>query len=71
MPERFVTVTEAKRRVGLSAPTWCERVRRGEIVLYSNPRDRRSRLVAVEDLDRLMTPQPLPVNNGDRVPVAS
>ncbi len=65
MPEQFVTVTEAKRRIGVSAPTWGERVRRGEIVLYSNPRDRRSRLVAVDDLDRLMTPRPINAQDGN------
>jgi hypothetical protein len=67
----FVTFSEAQKRAGVSYPTLRDRVRRGELVIYANPKDRRSRLVAVDDLDRLMTtPRPMSAQDGDRVPVA-
>lgn len=71
MAEQFVTVTEAHRRAGVSLTTLRDRARRGELVLYNNPRDKRSRLVALEDLDRLLTPQPVhPQQDGQELAVS-
>ncbi len=67
MPGQFVTIGEAQRRVGLSSPTFRDRVRRGEIVVFSNPRDRRSRLVAVDDLEKLLTPRPIPAHERNDI----
>ncbi len=66
MAGQFVTIGEAQRRIGVSHPTFRNRVRRGEIATFTNPRDRRSRLVAVEDLERLLTPRPISVQQGGR-----
>ncbi len=65
MAGQFVTITEAQRRAGVSLGTLRDRVRRGEIVVHTNPRDRRSRLVAVDDLERLMTPRPINAQDGN------
>ena len=68
----FVTFTEAQRRAGVSYPTLRDRVQRGELVIYQNPKDRRSLLVSVDDLDRLMTtPRPITsVQDGPRLPAS-
>ncbi len=66
----FVTFGEAQRRAGVSYPTLRDRVRRGELVIYANPKDRRSRLVAVDDLEKLLTPRQINAQEGDRVPAA-
>ena len=62
----YLTMAQAARRLGVSMPTLRERVRRGEIVVYSNPVDRRSRLVALADLASFAHPQPLTHVSGGR-----
>jgi len=55
MPDlsQFVRADEACRRTGLSERSLDRRIYAGEIPSFRDPRDRRYRLVAVEDLDRL------------------
>ncbi len=64
MTGELVPMTEAAKRAGVSQVTFRDRVRRGEIVTFTNPRDRRSRLVSVGDLDRMMTPRPINSASG-------
>jgi hypothetical protein len=56
MPElaRFVRVDEAAQRTGMTPRAIDRRIGAGEISSFRDPRDRRHRLVAIEDLDQLM-----------------
>ncbi len=56
MPEhlaQFIRVEEAAKRTGLSGYSIDRRICAGEISVYRDPRDRRRRLIAIGDLDRL------------------
>ncbi len=53
----YVTLAEARRKLGISGDTLRRRLRQGEITLYSNPTDRRSRLVRIDELERHATPR--------------
>lgn len=57
MTERtdVITVTLAARRLNISEPTFRRRVRESELPIYTDPRDRRRRLVRTADVDRLDT----------------
>ncbi len=70
MADQYLTITQAQQRAGVALGTLRDRIRRGEIVVHTNPRDRRSHLVAVEDLERLLTPHPIRTEDSSRVPAA-
>ena len=60
MPQGYVTISEARARLGLSDPAFRRRLRAGVLPTYRNPKDWRSRLVSVEDLERYVTvPTPI------------
>ncbi len=58
MSDDFMPLQQAARRVGVSRLTFRRRVHRGDIEVFSNPRDGRSRLVRVADLENFITPKP-------------
>ena len=58
--ETYVTISEAATRLGVSGEFMRRRLRDGALVAYSNPRDRRSKLIALDHLERFSIPQPLP-----------
>ncbi len=59
MPNGFVTITEAGRRLGVSDEFLRRRLRNGDLVAFSNPLDARSKLIPVAQLERFATPRPL------------
>ncbi len=68
MREGFVTLGQAASRLGISDFALRDRLARGELVTYHNPRDRRSRLIRLEDLKQYDTPRPIEAQtrgNGD------
>lgn len=56
--DQFVTVGEARRRLGISPRLMSRLVANGTIATYRLPVDRRKKLVKVRDLDKLTTPVP-------------
>jgi excisionase family DNA binding protein len=59
-PDGYLTMAEALTRLGISKATLQKRVRAGELPTYRDPRNKRVRLVKVEDVDRLAQPVPEP-----------
>ncbi len=59
MANEFVTITEAGRRLGVSSEFMRRRLRDGELVAFTNPKDGRSKLIPVELIERFATPRPL------------
>ncbi len=55
----YLSLTEAARRLGISEPALRRRVDRGQLAVYSNPIDLRSRLIKTADLERYTVPQPV------------
>ncbi len=67
--DQFLTLTQAARRLGLSEPALRRRIQAGVLPVFTNPRDRRSRLIRLIDLDTYAVPTPvLPVGreNGSK-----
>jgi excisionase family DNA binding protein len=60
MQDEFLSLGQAARRLGVSEFALRRRIAGGEIPVYDNPRDRRSRLIAVSDLEAYATPRRLP-----------
>lgn len=61
-PTELLPVTDAARRFGVSEPTFRRRVRDGNLPLFADPRDRRRKLVRIADVDRLGSPEPIPID---------
>ena len=59
MGGEYVTITEAAARLGVSDPALRRRVLAGDLVTFTNPRDRRSRLIRLADLEAYMVPRRL------------
>lgn len=55
----LIPVTIAARTFGVSEPTFRRRIREGVIPLFTDPRDKRRKLIRAADLDRLGTSQRL------------
>ena len=69
MADEFVTVTEASRRLGVSGEFVRRRLRDGALIAFTNPKDGRSKLIPVDQLDRFATPRPLtPIRRAEEVP---
>ncbi len=52
--EEYITLKEARERFGISAYQLSQMVSNGQIKVYDNPKDRRSFLVAVAELERIL-----------------
>jgi excisionase family DNA binding protein len=57
-PAGYLTVAQARDRLGVSKMTMFRLMRREHVPTYRDPRDARLRLLKVEDVDRLMQPVP-------------
>ena len=66
--DEFVRFGEARRRLGVSDVTLRQRVRRGELRVFRDPRDHRRRLVRVDDLAAFARPRPIAPREGNAVP---
>ncbi len=64
--KQFVRAQEAQKRTGLSGFALDRRLAAGEIPTWRDPIDRRFRLIAEEDLDRLLNVTPF---GRDRVAI--
>ncbi len=51
---KFVRAEEVRERTGLTGRTLDRRLAAGLVEVFRDPRDKRRRLIAVEDLDRLL-----------------
>ena len=59
MPDTFLPITEAAKRLGVSCFTLRRRIAEGELDAFANPLDRRARLVRTTDLERYAAIRPL------------
>lgn len=57
-PEGFVTLAEAGRRLGVAKGTAQRMAQDGRLQTFRDQRDKRVRLVKVEDVERLARPVP-------------
>ena len=57
-PDGYLTLTQARERLGISRTTLFRALARMGIRTFNDPRNNRVRLVTVEDVDRLMQPIP-------------
>jgi hypothetical protein len=55
-PEGFLTMAEARVRLGVSKMTLAKLVRAAGVKIYEDPRDARMRLLSVEDVDEMARP---------------
>jgi excisionase family DNA binding protein len=55
-PEGYLTLAQAQARLGVSKPTILRMTRDGRLETYEDRRDRRVRLVKVEDVEALAQP---------------
>ena len=58
-PSGYLTVSQARERLGVSRMTMYRLLRRYNVPLYADPRDARVRLVKADDVERLTRPIPL------------
>jgi excisionase family DNA binding protein len=57
-PAGYVTLAEARAQLGVAKATITRMVNDGRLPTFDHPRDRRVRLVKVEDVERIMYPVP-------------
>ncbi len=57
-PEGYLTMAQARARLGVSKVTMARIVRSSSVRTYEDPRDARVKLLRVEDVDRLAQPRP-------------
>ena len=58
VPEGYLTMAQARARLGVSKVTMARIVRASGVQTYEDPRDARVKLLRVEDVDRLAQPRP-------------
>jgi excisionase family DNA binding protein len=54
----YLTMTEAREYLGVSKPKMWRLVKQGVLPAYSDPLDKRKRLVRKDDIEKLRLPQP-------------
>lgn len=57
-PDGFVTMKDAQDTLAVSSATLQRLVKRLELTVYNDPRNKRVRLLKVEDLEHLSRPVP-------------
>ena len=65
MQGQFVRLGEAAERLGVSGPALRRRIAGGELATYADPRDKRSKLIRIVDLETYATPRPITPRSGD------
>ena len=58
VPEGFLTMAQARDRLGVARATMVRIVRNAGIQTYEDPRDARIKLLKLEDVERLAQPRP-------------
>lgn len=61
----LISLDEATKQSGVSYGTIRRRILDGELVTYRDGRDRRKRLVSVQDLQKLFVPQVVSCNREE------
>jgi len=54
----FLTIKAAAQWLGVSDPALRRRVLAGDLVTFTNPRDRRARLIRLSELEAYAVPKP-------------
>jgi len=62
--DEFLTLTQAATLLGVARMTFWRRLRDGVMPVYRSGRDRRVRLVRRADVEALLRPQPIEVDEG-------
>ncbi len=57
-PEGYLTMAQARARLGVSKMTMAKMVRAANVQTYEDPRDARIKLLKLEDVERLAQPRP-------------
>ncbi len=57
-PEGYMTLAEARARLGVAKATITRMVNDGRLPTFDHPRDKRVRLTRVEDVEQLAQPHP-------------
>ncbi len=57
-PEGYLTLAEARARLGVAKATITRMVNDGRLPTFDHPRDKRVRLVKIEDVEQLAQPRP-------------
>jgi hypothetical protein len=57
-PEGYLTMAEARARLGVSKMTMAKIVRAADAEVYQDPRDARIKLLRAEDVERMAQPIP-------------
>jgi len=60
----YLTIKAAARWLGVSDPAMRRRVLAGDLVTFTNPRDRRARLIRLVDLEEYAVPKPTAAGIG-------
>jgi len=63
-PEGYLTLAEARARLGVAKATITRMVQDGRLPTFDHPRDRRVRLTTIEDVERLAQPSPRAVQES-------
>ena len=63
-PEGFLTMAQARERLGVSKMTMMKLVQRSGIEVFQDQRDARVKLVREQDVERLQRPVPLGSGEG-------
>ncbi len=59
-PEGYLTMAEARARLGVSKMTMAKMVKTAGVEIYQDPRDARLKLLRTEDVERMAKPVPAP-----------
>ena len=54
----YLTIKAAARWLGVSGPAMRRRLHSGDLATFTNPRDKRARLVRLADLEEYAIPKP-------------
>lgn len=61
----LIPLKEARERLGVSKETMRQLLRRGEFTVFSNPRDRREKLIDTEEIDAYLRPKVIQARQDD------
>ncbi len=64
-PEGYLTMAEARARLGVSKMTMAKVVKNASVQTYEDPRDARIKLLKIEDVERLAQPRPRAVAESE------
>ncbi len=63
-PEGYMTVARARQRLKVAPATMARIIRDSGIQTFDDPRDRRVKLLKVEDVEKLAQPRPSAADGG-------